>query len=194
MELIGGIFITDIIIFAALVAVFVYLSRRAWLTREITGYGLGCLVGLFFVVIYTSLVPSATIDPTLTNRVALSFFQLALPTGCGIFVGIGLLLFFAWARNFPRRYTILISTITALNLILLFLMLVADTNSRRMIGIFSLAFIISGVATAVLFGRGDAQQSVGYAQSLGIQADGTMPPPPQPQISPLEQMRSRFRR
>jgi hypothetical protein len=191
-QLFESIFLTDLIILIALVTIFIWLSRQALATREYTGYGLGWLISLFFVVIYSSVTGDA-IAPTqeVAARVTLSFLQVAVPTVCGVGVGVTLLLLIGLARSFPRRYTLLVSIVTSLNLILLFLMFVVNLETRRMLGIFSLAFIISAIVTTVLFGRGSSQQTAGYAQALGA------PDPNAPTMTPgnpLEQMRQRFRR
>ncbi len=190
-QLFESIFLTDIIILIALVTIFIWLSRQALATREYTGYGLGWLIALFFVVIYSS-VTSDDVAPAaeVTARVTLSFLEVAVPTVCGVAVGVTLLLLIGLARSFPRRYTLLVSIVTALNLILLFLMFVVSLEARRMLGIFSLAFIISAIVTTVLFGRGSSQQAAGYAQALGAPD----PNAPNPAGNPLEQMRQRFRR
>jgi hypothetical protein len=192
--------LTDLVLFVAMLGVFIFLTRRALATQEYTGYGLGLLLGLFFVVIYNSLFPNTTLtlnpDGTpVTNVVpTFTFFQLALPTLCGVFTGAGLMVFFGLARMIARRYTILVATLTTFNVVVLFLMVVGDLATRRMVGIFGMALIISVILCAVAFGRPDMRQEQNFAQALNTGEMPAIPPQGQPQMSPLEQMRQRFRR
>lgn len=194
-DLFSGIYLVDIILFVAMLGVFVFLTQRAVATKEYTGYGLGILIGLFFVVIYSSLTPQQSVSQTdITTTVstlpALNFVQITLPTICGVIVGAGMLLFFAVARIVNRRYTILVATLTTFNVIILFMMVVGDPVTRRMVGIFGMALVISVVVCAVVFGRPDMQQAVNYAQALD---PGDPNVPSGAPLSTLEQMRQRFR-
>ncbi len=188
--------LTDVVLFVAMLGVFIFLTRRALATQEYTGYGLGLLLGLFFVVIYNSLFPNITVLDSNGSAVqpTFTFFQLAMPTLCGAFIGAGLMVFFAIAQVIARRYTILVATLTTFNVVVLFLMVVGDFSTRRMVGIFGMALIITVILCAVAFGRPDIRQEQNFAQALNTGEMPAVPPQGQPQMSPLEQMRQRFRR
>lgn len=201
-DLFSGIYLVDVILFVAMLGVFIFLTQRAMATKEYTGYGLGMMIGLFFVVVYTSLTPSVPIPQTdltaaATAQVtsplpALNFVQIVVPTLCGVLLGAGMLIFFAVAHLINRRYTILVATLTTLNVVIVFMMVVGDPVTRRMVGIFGMALVISVIVCAVGFGRPDMQQERNFAQALdGLDGNSV---PPGGSLNALEQMRERFRR
>jgi hypothetical protein len=184
-EFLRDILSSDILVFGAMFAVFVYLSRQALMSREYTGYGLGWLIGLFFIVVYSATLPDQPFNTNLTESVRLSFFQVLLPTVCGIVIGIGLLILVGLAQHAPRQFTLLTAVVTAVNITLIFVLFVSESDARRQIGIFALAFAISAIVTSVIAGGGGSNQ---------IGAQSADPQQPHTTMNRIEQMRERFRR
>jgi ABC-type nitrate/sulfonate/bicarbonate transport system permease component len=197
VEIFQNIVRSDILVFVALVGAFIYLSRSALNQHEYTGYGLGWMIGLFFVLIYSSTITQAPADETLDTNVTLTLFEVLLPTFCGVFVGVGLLMLIGLAQNTPRRYTLLVATITAINVILIFLFFFTTSDLRRQIGIFALSFAICAITTSVLVGQSRTSRGFG-AQSVPMigsplddpQQGGMMPSSGK---SRLDQIREQFR-
>lgn len=178
-------FLSDLLIFAVLAAAFLFLTRRAVITQEFAGYGLGWLIGLFIIVVYSSTGAQPALNAqSIQTPVTLTWFQVLLPTVCGGGLGLGLLYIINLTRT-GRPRSLTMAAFTALNVTLLFLMFVADSETRRMIGIFALAFAICAVFVIVLFGRTDEPQSRFGAQSA---------PPPAPRNAVPNRSQSRLQR
>lgn len=185
IQFLQTIFLSEVLIFVILAGAFLYLSRRAISLQEYAGYGLGILIGLFFMVVYSSTGAQPPIEAqTVEAPVTLTFFQVLMPTLCGTGLGLGLLYIISMART-GRRRTLVIAVFTALNVVLLFLMLVADSETRRMIGIFALAFAICALFVLVVFGRADNV----VAGSFGAQSAPPKGAIPSRSQSRLQQMR-----
>lgn len=165
-ELFETVILSPILILLILIGAFLALSRWAVFTRkEYAGYGLGILMGLFFVVVYGALGGgSRAIDDTVDER--LNVFQVITPTFLGLMFGV-VILFGAWvAQRLPRSLALQIAFYTAFNLVLLLMMFILGPIGQRMIGIFALAFGITTLFAIVLFGGSNYQSS---GQSVSAQ-------------------------
>lgn len=155
IQFLQTLFLSDLLIFVVLTGALLFLTRRAIATQELAGYGLGWLVGLFLLVVYSSTGAQPTFNvQNLEASVTLTWFQVLMPTLCGGGLGLALLYIISLTRT-GRPRTLMMAAFTALNVTLLFLMFIADSETRRMIGIFALAFAICAAFVIVLFGRSD---------------------------------------
>lgn len=161
MQFIQSILLSDLLIFIVLFAVFFLLSN--WALRrlqEYAGYALGWLVALFFMVVYSSLAGS---DPAnleaLNASTRLNVFQVLLASILGIGSGLGAMLLVRMRSGHSTRQALNIAMLTAVNVILLFLMFVAGSQARRMIGIYALGFGIAALFTVVLLRSRDNRSS-----------------------------------
>ncbi len=186
IRIIQDLLLSEFIIFVVLFLAFAYLTRRALALHEYVGYGLGWLIGIFFMVVYSSsgVRPSSQAVET---EVTLSFLQLILPSICGAGLGLAVLWIIAQAASGARRQGIAIATMTALGVVLLFLTFVADSETRRMIGIFSLAFAICAAFVLIVFRRGGTPSA-----TTGFTSQSAVPTEIQGK-SRLDEIREKFR-
>lgn len=178
------ILLSDVLIFIVLFVAFAALTNWALnRLREFPGYGLGWLIGLFVMIVYSSLVgqpETPAIAATAGQGVTLNFFQVFLASFLGIVFGVTAMLLARLWQGVAQQ-TIKIAMFTAIGVILIFLMFIAASETRRMIGIFALAFSISAVSVLVLLpNRGRAPRGAAQAapQDFNAQADMGFPPPP----------------
>ncbi|QPC84414.1 hypothetical protein G4Y79_08580 [Phototrophicus methaneseepsis] len=158
IELVQAFLLGDGVIFLGLMILFFGLSYWALVAlQERTGYVVGWMVGLLFILVYSSLNGfGGAIDPdTAPPMVTLNFFQVALPGVCGLVLGIGSVALLRLSGGGSARLQdfFRIAFFTALSVILIFLMIVSGPGTRRMIGIFSLGFAITAIITIVVFRR-----------------------------------------
>ncbi|MEL6309950.1 MAG: hypothetical protein AAFQ52_17545 [Chloroflexota bacterium] len=159
MNSIELIFLSQAVIFSALTVVFLLISRWAIGTlREYAGYGLGWLMALFFFMVYISL--GGTVDNTPANAAFLTMLDIFIATIMGIFAGVGVLLGFRLGMQYVRIISLQVAIYTALNLILLVLLVIEGPIAQRMIGIFSLALGIVALFGAVMFPTKEREEEI----------------------------------
>jgi len=199
MNSIELIFLSQAVIFSALTVVFLLISRWAVGTlREYAGYGLGWLIALFFFMVYVSL--GGGIDNTSPQAVSLNAFHVFISTMVGIFAGLGVLVGFRLGMESPRIVSLQIAIYTALNLILLVLLVIEGPITQRMIGIFSLALGIIALFGAVMFPTKERLEEINLrtggtqgSRPIDVGQGGGVAPPDnyQPRArNRLEQMRN----
>lgn len=156
VQFIQNFFLSPFLIFIILVAVFVWLSWWAIQRRkEYIGYGLGWLIGVFGMVIYGALVGdpplAAQADTTIPNT--LNIFQVLLPSILGLLLGGGSMSLIRQTSDKSVQKSIVVASLTALALWVLFLMIVSTAYpiTQRMIGIFALAFAIGALTMLAIF-------------------------------------------
>ncbi|MCU0513862.1 MAG: hypothetical protein MUE40_14985 [Anaerolineae bacterium] len=188
------LFLSPVLVLLVLVALFAALSYWSLsILREYPGYALGWLVGLFFVVVYVSLGTAP--DPDTNRNVTLNVFQVICPGLVGILLGGILMLVLRLGNSYSAMRGLKVAGMTALGVVLLFLMFMVNVATQRMIGIFALAFCIAALGGVVVF-RGTAAAGMFNAQAA---------PPPPPGTPPIstghstldrirEQMQNRNRR
>lgn len=187
IQWIQRLLLSEFVIFAVLIVAFVYLTRRALALHEYAGYGLGWLMGIFIMVVYSSTLAAPPSDVSTVNaEVSLSFFQVVLPSLCGGGLGLAMLWIIAQAQSGARRQSLTIAILTALCVVLIFFLFVAEYDVRRMIGIFALAFGICATLALVLFGQPNTAGRVGFTAQGAPPSGGTG-------RSRLEEIRDQFR-
>ena len=159
-QIIEMIFLGPWTIFVILTVALLFLTRWAIIQqREYIGYGLGWLVALFFIVVYSSLGGGA--DPDIDANATLNIFQVFLATMLGMVFGGGTMGSFRFGMRFPRGLSLYVAFVTALNLILLFIAIIGGPIEQRMIGIFALAFGITSGFVLVLIAPHDRLENQG---------------------------------
>lgn len=160
--------LSPFLIFVVLVVIFgVFSYVSLWRMRELTGYGLGLLMGFFVLVI---LVAAGVKPPVYADddsmRFSLNILQIICPSLIGLLIGFSFLFMRllnpAGSSQVPRG--IKVALMTALWVALLVLMVLTDRTFQWMIGIFALAFITARMFTTVLTGGSTPMFS---AQSAG---------------------------
>lgn len=168
-EILRELFLSPLLIVLVLFVLFAALSYWALVVlREYPGYGLGWLVGLFFVVVYVSLGLGGQGDITATSSSTLSIFQVLCPGVVGIILGGALLLLLRLGNTVSAWRGIKIAAMTALGVVLIFLMFMVNVAAQRMIGIFALAFCIAALAGIVIV-RGTSASTLFSAQAASGQ-------------------------
>lgn len=169
------VFLSQWLIFSCLLVVFLLLTRWTVGTlREYAGYGLGWLVALFFILVYASL--GGGIDQTRANEVFLNGFHVFISTVVGVLAGVGVLVAYRFGTQNARTLALQISVYTALNLILLFLLVVEGPIAQRMIGIFSLALGIVALFGLVMFPSQAREQEINLRSAGGTQGSRPIDP------------------
>jgi len=149
--------------------------------NEYLGYGLGWLIGVFVMVVYGALFgnpePAVTAPDVVPASVTLNIFQVILPSFIGIVMGAGMMLLVNQTQDSGARQSIVVAILTAIALIVLFLMVVSAYNliAQRMIGLFALAFAI-GAATILVITRSVGNPLSASAQGLPTDNNAKYPP------------------
>lgn len=159
VQFIQDFFLSPVLIMFILLIVFLMLSTWALRRRkEYLGYGLGWLIGVFAMVVYGALVgdppePEATAQAVEIGGVTLNLFQVIFPSLIGIMLGAGAMASVNVTQNKGVQQSILVAILTAISLMVLFLMVVSSAYpvSQRMIGLFALAFAIGAVTMMVVY-------------------------------------------
>lgn len=155
IEFLQAFLFSEVLIFVVLVSAFAYLTHWALMRQhERTGYVLGWLIGLFFIVVYASTGGQPRVEAQAVGVITLSFLEVAIPAVLGIGLSIGLMWFVSKDPANPRWQSLKVAGMTAVGVILLFVLFTEGAHTRRMMAIFALAFSIGSLTTnLVLSGR-----------------------------------------
>jgi hypothetical protein len=144
---IRNLFLNQWFIVFVLGVIFMLFSRWA-MGESRLGYALGWLTGIFVIVVYTALGGADPVQQDIEQTLYL--LEVLIPTLCGLTMGGGVITVIALVRaNREREQALLIAFLTALNIALLFLVLVEGRATQLMIGIFALAFGIASLFAAI---------------------------------------------
>lgn len=125
-----------------LLAIFYWFSRWAMRQGAKTGYALGWLIGVFFIVMYGALFPLTPIQVGDTESVQLSFLAVMMSSFFGFLVGIIILGITLILQRAWYRQLFITAGITAVLVTMLFTMIMSDTQAKMAISLASLAFSI----------------------------------------------------
>lgn len=191
LGIIQEIFLSPLFILVVLLVIFGMLTRWAVFNlQEYPGYGLGWLLGVFFIVVYSALVGNqAPPDPPLLDAPAnpLNIFQIAVSAFVGFGTGIATIIVSRLWTSSRVRQSLKVATFTTLAIIILFMMVVSNYDVQRMIGIFALAFSIAAVSIYVIFPQ-QANDQPAPPRMEGVSSQNLEAP-----ASRLDEIRSRMR-
>jgi hypothetical protein len=185
IETLQGIILNSWVVGIMLFGAFIVISRWSLVhLKEYAGYALGILVGMFFMLVYISLgggTNDSTIDPVLVRR-TLNIFEVFIATFFGMMFGAVVIIGLRFGTRFARGVSLQVAFYTALNVILLFMVVIAGPITQRMIGIFALSIGIASLFAMVLFPDATRQAHISSinAQSFNPQGyvdTGAMQPP-----------------
>ncbi len=158
IDLIQDVLLSNVMIFIAMVGALALVTGWAFRMREFPGYILGWLVGLFFMVALSVILPAP--DPILAEAQyseGLNFFGLILGSGLGLTMGFGVLMLarFGASSTGSARVgrSLTVALLVAITLIASYLMLVSTLTTRMSIAVFVLTFGI-GAMVNYIFSRG----------------------------------------
>ncbi|MEQ8675002.1 MAG: hypothetical protein RLP44_20085 [Aggregatilineales bacterium] len=152
-DIIQSVILSDLMILFVFGMMLFAVTSWAFRLGEYPGYILGWLIGIFFIVIYTSLTGDdgqATLEMTDTTEVTLTAFGVLVPAFFGLVFGFGLLFAIRTWGSVSARQGVLIAALTATLVSVIFFLAVSGDYSRRVVGIFALAFSIGALSTYVL--------------------------------------------
>jgi hypothetical protein len=159
-SLIEGIFLSDFMIFIIICALLMMVTSWAFRLNEFAGYLLGWLVGIFCIVVYSAVVGGNSVNPTVeevaeVSTLQLSFFAVAFASMFGLIFGFSASFFarISGGTTIKQARSITIALLTALLVISLYVFATSDEYTRKVMGIFELAFAI-GVLTNYVLGGG----------------------------------------
>lgn len=179
------------LIIGALAIVFLAISRWALVTlREYAGYGLGWMLGLFFVIVYVSIGGGYNPDPEAPRY--LDIFQVVIATFLGLLFGGLIQLGMRFGMRIAQGVALQVAFYTSLSLIVLFLVTIEGPIAQRMIGIFGLSVAIATLFAMVLFPspkREQQLQAISYSQPIApVQQTQQMPQVQTPQQFPPQNL------
>jgi hypothetical protein len=181
MELLQDILLNKIIIVSSLSLIFLAISHWALMTlREYPGYGLGVLLGLFFVIVYISLGGGANANAAALQY--LNIFQVFLATLLGLIFGSLIQIGLRFGMRMAQGVALQVALYTSLSIIVVFLALMEGPITHRMVGIFALAVGIATLFGMVLFPAPKREQQVramSYSQPIATPQDQLQQPPVQ---------------
>lgn len=164
-NLIQEILFSDLTIFAMLGLAILVITGWARVLREWAGYVLGWLVGIFFILVLSTLFPYPTTPPVGTPappiQNPLTFFQLIIPSILGLIVGFGILFVIRLVGNSNFRVGRALTIAGLMSFILTagYLLLRTNIGDRWGLAIFALTFAI-GALLNFIFTRGTSRNLV----------------------------------
>jgi hypothetical protein len=158
-----NIVLSNVVIFIIMGIVLVMLTNWALRLREIPGYILGWLTGIFIIILLSVLSPSAEVvitDPMVSAPIELTFLGVIIPSFIGLVLGVSVLSLVRFGSNTASRIgrALTIAVLVAITLISAYLMLQLALAGRLSIAIFLLTFGI-GALIHYIFRRGTPEAS-----------------------------------
>lgn len=158
-----NIVLSNVVIFIVMIIVLAMLTNWALRLREIPGYILGWLVGIFIIILMSISSPTGAVpitDPTISAPIQLTFLGVIIPSFIGLILGIGVLALVRFGNNTPSRIgrALTISVLLTITLVSAYLMLQSMLAARLSIAIFLLTFGI-GALIHYIFTRGTPEAS-----------------------------------
>lgn len=193
VQFIQSFLLGDGIMFLALLIMFAGLTVWALNSlKERTGYVVGWMIGLLFIIGYSSVVGVAA-APEGTPPGSLGILDVLLPGSCGLIFGVIAVAILRVTGGGSARLQdfFRIAAFTALGVILIFLMIVSPSTTRRVIGIFTLGFAITAIITMVVLRRLVESQSSLLPSRFRSQA--AVPPQDFPEGEALDENAPRSR-
>jgi hypothetical protein len=173
MEALQDILLHQFLILLALGVVFIIVSYWAlMILREYMGYGLGLMLGLFFIIVYVSLGGGANNQPSETQY--LGVIQVFIATFVGLIFGGLIQIGLRFGMRLAQGVALQVALYTSISIVVLFLVLMEGQIAQRMIGIFALAVAIATLFGMVLFPaprREQQVQNMSYSQPIAPPQD-----------------------
>lgn len=173
LNMIQDLLLNQVIILIVLMIVLLIITRWAVLVnKQYAGYALGWLLGLFFLLVYASLFADRVREPVSEGP---NLFQVFLATFFGLVGGAAVQYALRFWMGSRRGLALQAAIYTAINLILLFLVIIESETTQRMVGIFGLALGIATLLGVVLFPVEDHPAPAYGAQAQGMPQGSQQP-------------------
>jgi hypothetical protein len=155
ITIIQQIIFSDFVVFALTALVIAIISSWAYSLREGAGYLLGWLVGIFLMLVLTTLFPyvAAPVDSAgqpIPNP--LTFGELIIPSILGLISGFGLLLIVrigGYSDSRIRR-ALTVATLMSFTLVTGYVILRSSIDERGSLAVFVLTFAIGALVNFIL--------------------------------------------
>ncbi|MBZ0284943.1 MAG: hypothetical protein K8L97_29680 [Anaerolineae bacterium] len=153
-QLIQEFLLSDVVIGLFMTSLILGVTRWSFILREYTGYALGWLVGIFLIIILSTVLPSSNRDilTTASEPVQLNFFGLLIPSVLGLIIGFFLVsLIRAGSASTSRiRRALTIAFLVSFLVCSTYFMLTSDRSTRIWIAMFLLTFGIGLLLNTIL--------------------------------------------
>jgi hypothetical protein len=191
LNLIEDIFLSRILIFIVFSVMLIAVTRWAFATREFSGYGLGWLIGIFIIIIVSTVSGDPSVDEVVDavaqSEDKLSLFEVLIPSFFGLIGGFGLIFLTRNFVNTHRQRAPTIAVFTATIILTMYFLITSDDDASQLIGIFTLAFTIGALSYVVFIGGAMVRGGTGSAAFSSQSADDIP-------SARSDEMRSRFDR
>jgi hypothetical protein len=148
--LIQNVFLSDFMILLVMIVVLSLITSWAFRLREFAGYALGWLVGIFAIILLSTLLSQPTPDPTLPpqpERIDISFASLFFPSIIGFPTGFFLMMLLnsdSTSRTRTRQ-ALMMAVLLTIALSTSYVMFIASLQLRSLTAVFLLTFGIGAL-------------------------------------------------
>lgn len=198
-QIIQDFLLSDVVIGLFMAILILGVTRWSFLLHEYAGYALGWLVGVFFIIILSTIMPSSNADilTTAEQPVQLNFFGLLIPSVLGLVVGLFLVsLIRAGSSSTSRiRRALTIAFLVSFLVCATYFMMTSDRSTRIWIAMFLLTFGI-GLLLSTILARSATSPVVAMPPPTEAQIVNDpnvlapSPFPPQQPMTPSQQLRN----
>ena len=188
-QMLQDIFLGNFMIVLVTIGVLLMVTLWSWRIREFPGYILGWLVGIFMVILLSTLwqdsSPPVDSLPD-SGPTGLDFLTLIFVSAVGLIAGFGALMLIKGGSATSSRVqrSLTIASLVSLPIIGSYLLLLSDHGMRLMLAAFLLAFSIGALLNFILM-RGMPPRSAYVADNIESQS---LPPD-----SAIERRMNQFR-
>jgi hypothetical protein len=155
INILQQILFSDFVVFAMMALVLAIISSWAYSLREVAGYLLGWLVGVFLILVLATLIPY--VPPPLDSAGQpipnpLTFGELIIPSFLGLVAGFGVLLVVrigGYSDSRIRR-ALTVTTLMAFTLVTGYVILRSTIDERMGLAVFVLTFAIGALINFIL--------------------------------------------
>lgn len=153
-SLLQDIFLSDFVIIMILGGILLLVTWWAWQLRELPGYILGWLVGIFLIIVFAIAMPSArpSVADDLSDAAGINLAALLVVSFIGLAAGFGGLLLIrgGGAESSRAQRSLTVAILVAVPLAASYPLLLTVTATRLLIAIFILTFAIGGMLNFIL--------------------------------------------
>ncbi len=153
-QIIQEFLLSDAVIGLFMATLILGVTRWSLTLREYAGYALGWLVGIFFIILLSTLLPHSDEDilTTASEPVRLDFFGLLVPSVLGLIVGLFLISLIRIGNDSTSRIrrALTIAFLVSFLVCATYFMLTSDRSTRIWIAMFLLTFGIGLLLSSIL--------------------------------------------
>lgn len=153
-EILQQVFLSDFMIFVFMGLILLLITGWMFSLREFAGYVLGWLIGIFLIIVLSTVVtpPDFVAEP----MIAINLVSLMIPSALGLMVGFGVMTLAHVGGSSESRVAraLTIAILVCLDLVIWYFMLLSDIQTRVLLAIFVLTFAIGALFHFILLRSG----------------------------------------